>query len=237
VTGKKLIIAHRGAPKLARENTLMAFQKAIDLGADIIELDVRQTKDGELAVFHDQDIGGKKISGLTFAEVNRVAEVQNYQVPTLGQALNLIADKIGLQIEIKEPGYEFKTAEIALEYLKPKNFSIISFDFGILKKIKTQYPQINVGLILGTRYSTLWQMLHFSIKKNKILPVVGLLSVSWKLWQSGFKKLVPDKLPITVWTADEPELITHLLKDKKITAIASNVPDVALKLRKKIYEP
>ena len=70
----KLIIAHRGAPKLARENTLMAFQKAIDLGADIIELDVRQTKDGELAVFHDQDIGGKKISGLTFAEVNRVAE-------------------------------------------------------------------------------------------------------------------------------------------------------------------
>jgi glycerophosphoryl diester phosphodiesterase len=210
---------------------LEAFQKAISLGADMIELDVRQTKDGELAVFHDAAIGGKNILEMSFADLNAAAKTQNFLVPTLEQALDIIANKVGLQVEIKAPGYEDEAAETCLKYLKPENFSIISFEFGILKKVKNSYPQINTGLIIGTKHTRVWKMINFLIHKKRILSGVNLLSVNWRLWEAGFANLLPKQFPLTVWTADEPELITKLLKDERVTAIASNVPDLALKLR------
>ncbi|MDR3502478.1 MAG: glycerophosphodiester phosphodiesterase [Legionella sp.] len=232
---EKLIIAHRGASRLARENTLLAFQKAIDIGADIIELDVRQTRDGELAVFHDSKIFGKKINGISLAEANRLAASQNFTIPILEQALTLITGKAGLQIEIKDAGYEFETAEAALKYLKPENFFIISFNFKTLKKIKSRFPQINTGLIIGTWHTWQWQMLKFLLQRQAILTTVDLISINLRLWQAGLAKFIPERIALTVWNADEPEIIKRLLVDKSVTSIASNVPDLAIKIKKQIY--
>ena len=227
----KLIIAHRGASKLEKENTLEAFQKAIDLGADVIELDVRQTKDGILAVFHDKKINNWPIRETPFDILNQITARQNYQVPTLDEALKQIAGKADLQIEIKAPGYELLCAQTALKYLRPENFHIISFHLEILKKIKLALPQINTGLIIGTWHTWVWQTLHFLFCKKQILSTVNLLAINTRLWQTGFGWLVPKNFPLTVWTADKPKLIKKLLADKHIMGITSNVPDLAIKFK------
>ena len=131
-----MIFAHRGASKLERENTLKAFAKAIELGVDGIELDVRKTVDNHLVVFHDPEINGRKICKLTFEEINRESAKENYQVPELEESLRLIAGKAHVQIEIKEEGFEREVGEIALKILQPGDFTIISFNVKSLQTIK-----------------------------------------------------------------------------------------------------
>ncbi|NEO48474.1 MAG: hypothetical protein F6K55_31940 [Moorea sp. SIO4A3] len=77
------IIAHRGASNCAKENTIEAYEKAIEFGADLIEFDVIITKDGVLISHHDTMIANQAISQLSFAEINRIAGQQGFRVPTV----------------------------------------------------------------------------------------------------------------------------------------------------------
>lgn len=230
-----MIFAHRGASKLERENTLKAFAKAIELGADGIELDVRKTADNRLVVFHDPEITGKKICKLTLEEINQEAVNQNYHVPELEESLRLIAGKAQVQIEIKEEGFEREVVEIALKILQPEDFTIISFNVQSLQTIKQAFPRVKTGLIIGTKYGRITQILWFAIKRQKMLACVDMFSIHWKLWLSGFAKLIPPQYSLSVWTADGSPLIKSLLADKAVGYIVTNFPDKALQL-KKAYE-
>ncbi len=111
------IIAHKGASGSAPENTLAAFQKALDLGVDMIELDVRHTKDSEVIVFHDQLLdrttnGKGDVHDFTLAEIKelsagmwgewaRDSTFANERVPTLKEALDLINGQCKVLIEVK----------------------------------------------------------------------------------------------------------------------------------------
>ncbi|NEN96454.1 MAG: glycerophosphodiester phosphodiesterase [Moorea sp. SIO1F2] len=92
------IIAHRGASNCAKENTIEAYEKAIELGADFIEFDVRITKDGVLISHHDPMIANQAISQLRFAEINRIAGQQGFRVPTVEEILRLTRNKIKLAV-------------------------------------------------------------------------------------------------------------------------------------------
>ncbi|HEX9157909.1 MAG TPA: glycerophosphodiester phosphodiesterase, partial [Syntrophales bacterium] len=78
---KKLVIAHRGASSMARENTLEAFRKAIDLRADMIEFDVRRTRDQRYVIHHDLHIAGRPLNEMTLREVREIARTLDFHVP------------------------------------------------------------------------------------------------------------------------------------------------------------
>ena len=104
-----LLIGHRGANKIAPENTLKAFQKAIDLKADYVEFDVHQSKDGEIVVIHDsktlRTTGYKGvIEEMNLKEIKELDAGEGEKIPTLDELLHLTKGKIGLQLEIKTPG-------------------------------------------------------------------------------------------------------------------------------------
>jgi glycerophosphoryl diester phosphodiesterase len=118
------IIGHKGASGYAPENTLSSFQKAMDLGADAIEIDVHFSKDGEVIVFHDEDIhrtariDGEPVYGkiheLTLAEIKELdvgswfdTTFVNEKIPTLGETIDLIHGKLELVIDIKSKGHEY----------------------------------------------------------------------------------------------------------------------------------
>lgn len=223
----KLIIAHRGASKDAPENTLAAFQKAIELGADMIELDARKTKDNIMVVIHDPKIGQQHIKDLTYQEITKL----NPAIPTLKEALMFISGKAPVQIEIKEEGYERQIAELAMAYFKPADFIVISFIFKSLKEIKTQFPQVKTGLILGSTTRRLRQVLTYLLYWPNVLRFADLIAINWKLWRWGFKMMIPKNHPMVVWTVDEPELISALLKDKRVWGITTNNPKVGVRLR------
>jgi glycerophosphoryl diester phosphodiesterase len=108
------VVAHRGANQQAPENTLAAFQAAIDLGADFIELDVRTTKDGHLVLSHDSKIDGKSngkgaVRDLTLAELRLLdfgswfsAKFAGERIPTFREALRLARGRIEIYLDHKE---------------------------------------------------------------------------------------------------------------------------------------
>ena len=126
-------VAHRGASGNYPENTLIAFQKALEIGVDEIELDLYLTKDDHLVVMHDPTVdrttdGTGAIAALTLTEIKvldagRVfgEQFQNERVPTWEEALDLVGGKVGLNVHLKEGGnldghYERKVAKALAEF-------------------------------------------------------------------------------------------------------------------------
>ncbi len=115
--GKTWVIAHRGAHKGIPENTLAAYQKAIDLGCDFVEIDVRQTKDGRFVSVHNADIDkyvdgefSGKVKSFTLTELKKMniskrvgPKWENERIPTLEEILKLCKGKIGIYLDLKEP--------------------------------------------------------------------------------------------------------------------------------------
>jgi glycerophosphoryl diester phosphodiesterase len=97
-----LVIAHRGASSELQENTLPAFERAIELGADYVEFDVQASSDGGLVVFHDL-----RLERLTEAtgplRARPLAALQELGIPTLEEVLELTAGRIGVMAELKSP--------------------------------------------------------------------------------------------------------------------------------------
>ncbi|MCK5862104.1 MAG: hypothetical protein KAH38_06445 [Candidatus Hydrogenedentes bacterium] len=110
---KPAVIAHRGASSVAPENTMAAFEKAVELGADWLELDCRLTRDGKLAVIHDPDIARISAKNTCIAEMYmsdmRLLDAGSWFsrdfigecIPTLEEVLTLAGSRIGVYVEIK----------------------------------------------------------------------------------------------------------------------------------------
>ena len=103
---KILNIAHRGASAYELENTFAAFEKAIEMKADMIELDLHLTKDGEIIIMHDFQLrrmtdGGGRIEDLNYDEIKKFHENNGELIPTFEEVIKQTANKIGLYCELK----------------------------------------------------------------------------------------------------------------------------------------
>lgn len=158
------ITAHRGDSLKALENTLPAFEKAIESGSDWIELDVNETKDNVPVVFHDCNLKrlmGKdvRIRDLTWAELKVLHPAgsmgpayQDIKIPSLEEVLNTCKGKIRLNIEIKEDaGQSSDFADRVIQLIRDKEMldqcMITSFDYNILVKVKAAEPSLKTGYI------------------------------------------------------------------------------------------
>ena len=127
------IISHRGrTSKKSIDNSLESVNNAIDLNADMVEVDVRRTKDSQIICFHDSDIEGQLIRDLHYSEIIAI----NSQVPTLEQVLWSAKDKIGIEIELKEVGYEEEVISITRDYFDYNNFVMKSFHSEVVEEVK-----------------------------------------------------------------------------------------------------
>ena len=96
------VIAHRGASAELRENTLPAFERAIAVGSDFVELDVQATADGALVVFHDLDLD--RLTPLSGPLRRRsAAELREHGIPTLDEVLAVTRGRVGVMAELKSP--------------------------------------------------------------------------------------------------------------------------------------
>ncbi|MFX0153616.1 MAG: glycerophosphodiester phosphodiesterase [Candidatus Hodarchaeota archaeon] len=150
---KVLIMAHRGASSIAPENSIKAFQKAIELKADYIEFDVFTSKDGEYIIWHDFAFSQKDgkthfIRDMTLAELKKIDIGDGETFPTLQEIIDLTKGKIGLNCEIKTQNIGKDIVGI----LKKENLNettiLSSFIFSELLAIKNLDSSVKVGLIL-----------------------------------------------------------------------------------------
>lgn len=166
-SGNVMNIAHRGASSYAPENTLLAFQKAIDLGANYLELDLHLSKDGHMVVIHDNTVnrttnGTGKISELNLIELKELdagshkgIQFKGEKVPELKEVFDLVQnDEIKLIIEVKKgSGIEEKLISLIINYQLQNRVILKSFDLEVLQKLKKLAPDIPQLLVYVTNFS------------------------------------------------------------------------------------
>lgn len=140
------VISHRGEHLSHVENTLPAFQAAMDAGADYFELDVRTTADGHLVLMHDSTVnrttnGKGKVHDMTFAQI-RALDAQGNQVPTLEEALALAHGKIGVYVDCKDIAPAALVE--ALEKADMADKVVIYGGHGFLKHVLELRPNLKV---------------------------------------------------------------------------------------------
>lgn len=238
-----LVIAHRGASSLAPENTMAAVQVALDLGVDMIEIDVHRTSDGELVVIHDVTVdrttdGEGFVSRLTLAEVRELdagswfgRSFSNERIPTLREVLEATKDKVTLLIELKGPRTEVRTVELVRELGMSNQVVVQSFDFQQIQKAKEKAPEIpTVFLVDKPNHSS--EPARAAEWMANIAEYVGASGIgirhSW--WTPELSDIAAARnLDVFVWTVDRKTDMKKSIKDG-VQGIITNKPQNLLPL-------
>ncbi len=202
------ITAHRGDSSKALENTLPAFEKAIESGSDWIELDVNETKDNVPVVFHDCNLKrlmGKdaRIRDLTLEELKAVHPAgsmgpafSSIKIPSLEEVLNACKGKVRLDIEVKEDaGQSSDFTDRVIQLIRDKGMldqcMITSFDYNILVKVKAVEPSLKTGYITSKdigdpgQYTAADQfMISIELVKKELVDQIhslGKKAVAWNV--------------------------------------------------------
>jgi len=148
------IIAHRGASALEPENTLKSFIKAMKLGVDMVECDVRTTLDGQLVIHHDPCLdrttnGTGLLKNKSLSELRQLNAGDGERIPTLREAIDTVKGQVGLVIEVKDPGSEEKILNLVKEEKMTTDVIIASFYHKVSLKLKSLDSEISTGIIFA----------------------------------------------------------------------------------------
>lgn len=223
---KPLIIAHRGAKSLARhENTLEAFQIAIDLDIEMVEFDIRQTKDKKLIIYHNPTIGRKRIRDLTFNQLTAIANKKGLEIPLLENVLKLCQGKVHLDIEFKESGYEKEVVNLVTTYFNYDEFIMISFSDEIIKEVKRLDSNIRTGLLIGLEGASLPQRLQelYPIRRLKNTNADFIAAHYYLVTRFLLYLCKKHQYDLVVWTVNRDRTY-HKLRKQRVTAIVTDYP-------------
>jgi glycerophosphoryl diester phosphodiesterase len=234
------VAAHRGFSSIAPENTLIAFQKAIDIGADYFELDVHKTKDDSLVVIHDYDVNRTssdglkgKIAEMTYADLVKIKvgapkefsdKYVDAKIPTLREALAIAKGKIKVCIEVKVYGIEEAVLKTVNDLKVNDQVIIFSFYHSVLAKFREMDNYIPILYLKGKAdEKTIEQALE--IKATAI--GLGLGTVLTKEYLNMAHE---NGLEVWQWTVNEESKMKELVS-LGIDGIITNFPDKALGIR------
>ena len=234
ISGSKprpVIIAHRGASHYHHENTMEAFEAAVDMRAEMIEFDVRRTFDGVLVVHHDSDFAGSEIRDMTMSEILEKADSAGYLVPTLANVLEFCAGKIPVDIELKDAGYEEQVLKAVLDILDPDQFIITSVYDSVIRKAKDLQQGLRTGLVISSHPR--WQLITKLYPEHRARRAgADVLVVSQKLLKVGFLSTTRNLgLPVWIYTVNDRKKLWKMVKEKRISGFFTDRPDVGLLLR------
>ena len=192
-----LNIAHRGAKGYEPENTLQAFQKALDLNADGIELDVHLSADGHIIVIHDETIdkmtnGKGFVNTLSLPELKSFLIAEKHEIPTLNEVFDLVDKKCLINIELKNFDTFSKVVDLIDGYVSEKNwkyehFIVSSFDWNALQHVHDLNQNIPIGVLTETDLNLALAFAE-TIKAKAIHPYYHLLNEenTQKIQEKGF---------------------------------------------------
>jgi glycerophosphoryl diester phosphodiesterase len=223
------VSAHQGGSEAAPGGTWEAYEHALAVGADYVELDVRRTLDGELVNFHDARVGkdGPWVRDLTRSELSASA---GYEVPGVRELLGLMAGRARGHIDVKEPGYETQTVELAGEALGEDSFVITSGDL-VVGTVKRAFPQVRCALALGGGL--------FTSRLSELYPARRMracgadsLAVHHRLADLTILRVCARfRINAMVYTVNDPVKMRRYLLDERVTVLVTDRPAHAIALR------
>ncbi|MFD2099788.1 glycerophosphodiester phosphodiesterase [Flagellimonas iocasae] len=224
---KTLVIGHRGAMGHETENTLVSIKKAMDLGVDMIEIDVFKIESGEVVVFHDRTVdrltnGSGMIEDYNFFAMRQLVVEGGHRIPLLQDVLKLIDNKVALNIELKGYLTADKVNHILSYYIKdkgwsPENIIISSFIWDELREMRKLNKDIQIAVL--TEEDPLE-----AIPVAKELNAVAINPNFETLTAENTDKIHDEDLKVYTWTVNEPEDIQRM-KDFGVDGIITNYPE------------
>jgi glycerophosphoryl diester phosphodiesterase len=187
-------IAHRGASRERLENTLPAFELALERGADAVELDTHVTRDGVVVVHHDDDVAGKALADLDWTTVAGMELAGGGRIPRLSDVLEIIGDRAVVYIELKGRGVE----DAALREARRcgKRFAVHSFDHEAIVRSMRLMPDAARGVLLDegipdpvgamtranalTKPRDVWP--HFGLVNAQFMEAAEKMSLRVNVW-------------------------------------------------------
>lgn len=244
-----VVIAHRGASAYYPENTMAAFEGALEMNAEMIELDVMLSKDGVPVAFHDASLedhtdGSGELKNHTLEELQKLdagswfdPKFSDQTIPTLEEVLAFASGKISLNIEIKTEavsdevrgGVEEKSLELVQKYGMENHVLFSSFDYRAIAHLKELDPDMPAAI------------LYEKSQSGKKLPSELLSKYSadafncsyGQLDTKRFKDIRKHDIPVFVYTVDRPSRMRKLVK-MNVTGIFTNKPDVLWEVLEKL---
>jgi glycerophosphoryl diester phosphodiesterase len=224
---KILKIGHRGANGYEPENTLVSFQKAIEMGTDGIELDVHLSSDGHLIVIHDETIdrttnGKGTVNQLTLQELKSFRINGQYEIPTLEEVFDLVNKSCFINVELKNQDTAEQVVQLIECYISEKNwnhahFLVSSFDWNALQQVRFLSDDIRIGVLTETDMDLAISFARF-IKAEALHPDFQLLTDEYtaKIQEKGIR--------VFPWTVNDKEDIQKM-KSFKVDGIITDFLD------------
>jgi glycerophosphoryl diester phosphodiesterase len=217
-----MIMGHRGAAALEPENTLLSIARAMEIGIDAVEIDVRLSKDKEIVVIHDSTVerttnGTGPVSSYALKEIKKLDAGKGEKIPTLDEVVDLIGNKVRLVIELKEEGTERKVVELIKRNNLDDNVYVISFWHRLVKMVKEMDSRIKTGVLLvgcpvdaciATQASSDALVMKYTFVNRKFVEIAH---------KEGLKVLI--------WNIDDRDLLKPYA-DMCVDGIGSNAPRV-----------
>jgi len=225
-----LKIGHRGAAGYAPENTFASFDKAIELGVDMIECDVHPCKTGELILMHDSDVerttnGEGKISRMSLQELKELDAGNGQEIPTLAEFFERYKNTVSLMIDIKSPG----TAKQLLRLIKFHNVydqvHITSRNHGLLTAIRWLDKKIDLQISFDVYNYFIYLFVRSTFVISAKLVDASTINIYHKFATKKLVKKAHDfGLKVNAYPpSGEADIIR--LKEDGVDGIISNFPD------------
>ena len=234
---RPLNLAHRGACAVAPENTVRAFLRAIELGADGVELDVQLSADGAVVVCHNYDVdktsnGHGRIADLTLAQLKALdfggwfgPEFKDERIPTLDEVFDSLGTQVLVNIELKTEslrshGLEAAVAGIIARRRVHDRVIVSSFNPVALRRLRRLDPQIEIGLLYAPNLpiflARAW--LRPWVRPQALHPEHTLVDAEYVSWarRHGYA--------VNAWTVND-ETTMRRLTDLHVTSVITDYPD------------
>jgi glycerophosphoryl diester phosphodiesterase len=242
------IVAHRGSSSSYPENTLESYQAALDAHADVIECDVRMSRDGVAVIMHDEDVsrttdGEGFVHELTLVELKRLDASRGAgaraEIPTLREVLELVDGHAGINVEIKNmPGERSfdspaeAAAEAAVRLLDEVAFSgpalCCSFNWLSIERVRELEPSIPTGFLTIAAIDP-WAALVYARTNGHtyVLPQAPALYEADRVFVQEAHR---DGVLVGTWVVDDAEALERLF-EMGVDAVATNDPETAVPIR------
>lgn len=232
-----LISAHRGSCGVPGLPAAERYDRAIALGVDYVELDVRRTADGQFVNYHD-DLTPSRHATSSLDYTDLKAEL-GAELLTFTELLDVIAGRCGLHVDLKEPGHEGETVRMLLAHKAGARFVVTTGEVESIRTVKELFPGVDAGLTLGTdmRNANAWATMTERMAELFPGPRLERSNADFvaahqqlaRIRLLGYCKR--KRLPVWVWTVDETKEIARFMADPRVTTLITNRPDVALRFR------
>jgi glycerophosphoryl diester phosphodiesterase len=217
-----MIIGHRGAAGYEPENTLLSFKKAMEIGVDWIEFDLRRSADGHIVVIHDDTVdrttnGHGKVSDMTLEELKKLDAGKGQKIPTFQEVIDLAKGHVKMIPEIKQEGIEWEVLDI-IDRNQIVNDCIVSSFFGYsIRRCKEFNPQLQTAAIFSH--------LPIDFKEEALDIMADMLFLRKDIAsQALVKECHKNGFNVNIWNVDTPEEIKKYA-DMKPDFLSSNYPD------------